>query len=168
MLITKRELLLNKKLSLSSKEEITNQDLDQVEGFISLKHCLVNVEVNYVDGMDLAICSLSVKGEMNIKSTRSLKPTTLKFKEEDTITYSFTHNPDLEDDSIIEVLNNEFDLHQEFVSLIITSIPIKIISKDEPESFSGDTWEVISEDQYEARKKTNSSPFDVLKDLDLD
>ena len=168
MIITKRELLANKSIKLSSKTQVKDEDLNQVEGFIKLNRCLVDLDASYIEGMDLAICKIKVKGEMEIRSTRSLIPVTLKFCEEDTITYTFTQNDELEDDSIIVVDNNEIDLHKEIVSLVITSIPIKIIGENEPESFEGDSWEVISEDEYEKRKKKVPSPFDVLSDLDFD
>ena len=168
MIISKRDLLQNKNLILTSKNQIKDEDLMQIEGFIKLNKCVVDINVNYVEGMDLAICNINVKGDMEIKSTRTLKPVNLKFNESDTITYAFTENPELEDDSIILVDNNEFDLHDEFVSLIVTSIPIKVVGEDEPEEFEGDSWEVISEDKYYERKATTSSPFDALKDLDLD
>jgi uncharacterized metal-binding protein YceD (DUF177 family) len=168
MIINKRDLLQNKSINLTSKTQVKDDDLKQIEGFIKLNKCVVEINVNYVEGMDLAICDITVKGDMEIKSTRTLKPVNLKFNESDTITYAFSENPDLEDDSIILVDNNEFDLHNEFVSLIVTSIPIKVVGEDEPEEFEGDTWEVISEDKYYQRKSKSSSPFDALKDLDLD
>ena len=168
MIITKRDLLANKSIKLTSKTQVSDDDLKQVEGFIKLNRCVVDLDASYIEGMDLAICKVKVKGEMEIKSTRSLIPVTLKFAEEDTITYSFSNNEEFEDDSIIIIDNNEIDLHDVFVSLVITSIPIKIIGEDEPESFEGDSWEVISEDEYEKRKKKSPSPFDVLNDLDLD
>ena len=168
MIITKRELLANKSIKLSSKTLVKDEDLKQVEGFIKLNRCVVDLDVSYIEGMDLAICKIKVKGEMEMRSTRSLIPVALKFNEEDTITYSFSANEEFEDDSIIIVDNGEIDLHKEIVSLVITSIPIKIIGKNEPENFEGDTWEVISEDEYEERKKKTPSPFDVLNDLELD
>ena len=140
----------------------------QIEGFINLEKLLVEVNVKFVDGMDLAIVNLKVSGEMIIQSTRTLKPIKYNFNDHDELTYSFSSNQELEDDSIIEVDNNEIDLHDEIVSLIITSLPIKIVGKDEPESFSEDNWEVISEDQYNSRSKIKSSPFDILNELDID
>ena len=53
--------------------------------------------------------------------------------------------------------------------MIISSIPLKIIAKDDKESISGDNWEVITEDEYLQRKKSeDNSPFALLKDLDLE
>ena len=168
MIITKRELLSNKSIKICSKNQVNDEDLKQVEGFIKLNHCVVELDASYIEGMDLAICKIKVKGEMEIRSTRTLIPVSLKFNEVDTITYSFTQNDDLEDDSIIIADNNEIDLHKEIVSLVITSIPIKIIGENEPELIEGDSWEVISEDEYEKRKKKTPSPFDVLNDLEFD
>lgn len=168
MIITKTELLQNRNIVLSSKNQIKDEDLIHIEGFIKLNKCIVDINVSYIEGMDLAICKINVKGDMEIQSTRTLKPVNLKFNESDTITYAFTSNPELEDDTIILVDNNQFDLRNEFISLIVTSIPIKVVGDDEPDEFKGDSWEVISEDKYYKRKNNSSSPFDVLKDLDLD
>ena len=170
MLITKRELIESKRIKISTDKEIISDDLKQIEGFISLKKVYVDVEVNYVDGMELALVKLHVKGGLVIKSTRSNKPVVVDFEDNDEITYSFINNEELEDDSIIEVKGDEFDLHDQIISLIVTALPIKIIGSDEPENFSGDSWEVISEDEYVKRKQNDvsSSPFSALLDLDLE
>lgn len=170
MLITKRELIDAKKIKISTDKEITNEDLKQIEGFISLKKIYVDVEASYIDGMDLAIVKLHVKGGLVIKSTRTNNPVVVDFEDNDEITYSFINNEELDDDSIIEVNGDEFDLHDQIISLIVTSLPIKIVGIDEPENFSGDSWEVISEDEYVKRKQNDvsSSPFSALLDLDLE
>ena len=167
MKITKNELIEKKEILISSYDEIDNSSLEQIEGFISIDKFLTKVKAKYIEGMDLAIVEIKIEAILNFKSTRTLKPTKLKLNEKEDLTYAFTHNTDLEDDSIIEVSDNEISLHDEIVSLVITSIPIKVIGKDDPESFSSDNWEVISEDQYNNRKKS-SSAFDVLKDLDVE
>ena len=167
MIISKNELLEKKEIELFSKDEIDDSSLKQIDGFISIDKFQTKVKAKYVEGMDLAIVELSIDALLNFKSTRTLKPTKLKLKEKENLTYSFTYNKDLEDESIININDNEIDLHDEIVSLVITSIPIKVIVEDDPESFSKDNWEVISEDQYNNRKKT-SSAFDALKDLDVD
>ena len=52
---------------------------------------------------------------------------------------------------------------------MITSIPLKIIGKDDPESLKGDNLEVISEDEYYKKKKEEVDPrFAKLLDFDLE
>lgn len=170
MLITKEELVASKELNITSNDEVTDNDLSHLDSFIKINSMQVNVNAKYVPGMDLAVVSFKVKGSLKLKSTRSLVPVDVDINDQDQLTYLFSKHEDLEeDDSIIEAKDQKIELHNEIVSLIITSIPIKIISKDEPESFSGDTWEVISEDQYQQRKEETTDPrFDALKDFDVD
>ncbi len=169
MLITKEELVTNRELNISSNDEITNNDLCHLDNFIKINSMQVNINVKYVPGMDLAVVSFKVKGSLKLRSTRSLVPVDVEIDDHDQLTYLFSKNDNLEDESIIEVKDQKIQLHDEIVSLIITSIPIKIIAKDEPESFSGDSWEVISEDQYQQRKdETIDSRFNVLNDFDVE
>ena len=60
-------------------------------------------------------------------------------------------------------------MYPEILSTLITSIPLKIIGKDEPETIKGDGWEVISEDEYYKKKKETVDPrLEKLLDFDLD
>ena len=107
----------------------------------------INAEVSTNLVSDLIMVSIALKGEMILRSTRSLKPV--------------NHEIDLEDD--------ELDLDKTIYSLIISSIPLKVIASDDKESYSGENWEVITEDEYNKRKNSEeNSPFASLKDLDLD
>ena len=65
---------------------------------------------------------------------------------------------------------DSLNMDEIFYSMLISSIPLKVISEEDEEIIKGDDWEVITEEEYEKRKKNgdNLSPFDVLKDLDLD
>ena len=60
-------------------------------------------------------------------------------------------------------------MYEEILSTLITSIPLKIIGKDDPESLKGDNWEVISEDEYYKKKKEEVDPrFAKLLEMDFD
>ena len=81
---------------------------------------------------------------------------------------SFEEN-DYGDEDIIQIEEDHFDLYPEILSTIITSIPLKIIGKDDPESLQGDHWEVISEDEYYKKKKEAVDPrFAKLLEMDFD
>lgn len=168
MLIKKNDLLANKELNISSTSEIENKDLEQISGFINLNSLEVKVNAKYVPGMDLAVVRFEIKGNLKIQSTRSLIPVDIDISDSDELTYTFSDYKELEDDSIIKIQDGKIELHDQIVSLIVTSIPIKIIAKDEPESFGNDKWEVISEDQYQKRKEESIDPrLAKLKDLDI-
>ena len=112
--------------------------------------------------------SIALKGEMVLRSTRSLKPVNHEIDLEDEIVY--TYNKDLVDNEQVFLLeDDELDLDKTIYSLIISSIPLKVIASDDKESYSGENWEVITEDEYNKRKNSEeNSPFASLKDLDLD
>ena len=91
----------------------------------------------------------------------------IDFANQDALTYAFSETPDPDDDTILAVNGDSIDLHDPLVSLVVSSLPIKIVGEDEPENFSGDQWEVISEDEYRKRSRENEeSPFRILSDFD--
>lgn len=169
MFITKKELEEKSYLTFSSDDEIKTEDLNLIEGFVSLKKVHCEASIRYGEGLDVALVTLKAEGTLVLKSTRTLKPVDYNFKEEDELTFSFSDDEELTDEDIIKLEEDEFDLHEYLVSLIVSSIPYKVVGKDEPESIKGDTWEVISEDEYSKRKENDIDPrFAALADLDLD
>ena len=110
-------------------------------------------EADYIS--ELALIKIHVKGKMILRSTRTLKPVDYYFSEREELTCSFYQDEDLNDENIIFVEDDKIDIDEEVISLIITSIPIKIIGKDEPEHFEGDGYEVMSEDEYYQKDKEN-------------
>ncbi|MEI3536113.1 MAG: YceD family protein [Bacilli bacterium] len=127
----------------------------------------INAEVSTNLVSDLIMVSIALKGEMILRSTRSLKPVNHEIDLEDEIVY--TYNKDLVDNEQVFLLeDDELDLDKTIYSLIISSIPLKVIASDDKESYSGENWEVITEDEYNKRKNSEeNSPFASLKDLDL-
>ncbi len=127
----------------------------------------INAEVSTNLVSDLIMVSIVLKGEMVLRSTRSLKPVNYEIDLDDEIVY--TYNKDLVDNEQVFLLDDELDLDKTIYSMIISSIPLKVIANDDKESYSGDNWEVITEDEYNKRKNSEeNSPFASLKDLDLD
>lgn len=127
----------------------------------------INAEVSTNLVSDLIMVSIALKGEMVLRSTRSLKPVNYEIDLDDEIVY--TYNKDLVDNEQVFLLDDdELDLDKTIYSMIISSIPLKVIANDDKESYSGDNWEVITEDEYNKRKNSEeNSPFASLKDLDL-
>lgn len=128
----------------------------------------INAEVSTNLVSDLIMVSIVLKGEMVLRSTRSLKPVNYEIDLDDEIVY--TYNKDLVDNEQVFLLDDdELDLDKTIYSMIISSIPLKVIANDDKESYSGDNWEVITEDEYNKRKNSEENfPFASLKDLDLD
>jgi len=78
----------------------------------------------------------------------------------------FTNDEKYCDDEIIFVDNDELNLDEIVYSLIITTLPIRLVKKGE-KAPSGEHFRVLSEDEYLKEKSSQGNPFDKLKDLDL-
>ncbi len=113
------------------------------------------------------IVKLKLQGELILVSSHSLKDVPYTIDDEETLT--FTLDKENEDDDVIYIEDNYLDLNPYFFALLNANIPFKVLGNDEEESIDGDSWELISEDEYYARKekedKTNPL-FDALKDFD--
>lgn len=120
--------------------------------------CIVNAIHPYL------IVKIALKGELVLYSSRSLKDVPFSIDEEEDFTFLLEDiDEELKDDDL-EVLNgNELDLTPYLFMLFDSSIPFKIVLDDEEESLSGDSWELISEDEYNKRKESSNNAF---KDLE--
>lgn len=166
MKITRQELFSKGKKLFEEEVIFTSEEVKDVPSIISLEPLKAKVSVENIT--DVTIVKISLKGKLVLRSTRSLKPVDFFLKANDEIIY--TLNKELVDDDTVYYFNeDELDLRPFYYSLLVTSIPIKIIGKDD-EFVSGDDWEVISEEEYYRRKQNDveSSPFSALLDLDLD
>ena len=153
MIIEKSELINYKHIEKSYDFTLDEEDIKNVKDIISFEYAKVKVEADYIS--ELALIKIHVKGKMILRSTRTLKPVDYYFSEREELTCSFYQDEDLNDENIIFVEDEKIDIDEEVISLIITSIPIKIIGKDEPEHFEGDGYEVMSEDEYYQKDKEN-------------
>ena len=153
MIIEKSELINYKHIEKSYDFTLDEEDVKNVKDIISFEYAKVKVEADYIS--ELALIKIHVKGKMILRSTRTLKPVDYYFSEREELTYSFYQDEDLNDENIIFVEDDKIDIDEEVISLIITSITIKIIGKDEPEHFERDGYEVMSEDEYYQKDKEN-------------
>lgn len=168
------ELVLNRYYLESKKIIHFDQDVILKEEDIALERDIISVEnvhfkgkAQYVSG--LIILNIEVNAKLVLRSTRTLKPVPYEINEKEELTLTYTKDDILEDSDIILVEGEDFDLYQEILSLIITSIPMKIIAKDDPSYLKGDGWELISEDDYNKKKSENIDPrMEKLLDFDLE
>lgn len=112
------------------------------------------------------IVKLKLQGELVLVSSRSLKDVPYNIDDEETLT--FTLDKENENDDVIYIEENYLDLNPYFLALLNANIPFKVLAKDEEESINGDSWELISEDEYYARKEQEDKEnplFDALKDF---
>lgn len=125
-----------------------------------------NIDISKVSG--IYICKLSFRADLDVVSSLSLKvfPKTICVNE----TLYFTEN-ELDASEDVYLLDTDFiDVDNLVYSLSVTSLPIKLHADDEV-LMSGEGYRVISEEDLENEKNSEvdegSSPFDVLKDIDL-
>ncbi len=140
-------------------DESLLKSIDLLKEIKSLSaRCTVNAIHPYL------IVKIALKGELVLYSSRSLKDVPFSIDEEEDFTFLLEDiDEELKDDDL-EVLNgNELDLTPYLFMLFDSSIPFKIVLDDEEESLSGDSWELISEDEYNKRKESSNNAF---KDLE--
>lgn len=166
MKITRQELFSKGKKIYEEEVIFTEEELSNSSSIISSSPLKAKVSVENIT--DVTIVKISLKGQLVLRSTRSLKPVDFYLNGTDEIIY--TLNKELVDDDTVYLFSDdELDLRPFYYSLLITSIPIQIIGKDD-DFVSGEDWEVISEEEYYRRKQNDvsDSPFASLLDLDLD
>ncbi len=169
LVLKKKDIYSLKNFTLHEEVILKKEDIASCKDILEVKNVNVEVNVNLVSS--LVLVNLKVNANLVLASTRTLKPVDFSLNDEDNLTLAFESNDFNEDDSedIIKVNEDHYDLYNDVVSLIISSIPLKIIGKDDPEKITGDNWEVISEDEYNEKKKNEVNPaFSSLLDFDLE
>ncbi len=166
MVIYRNDIKAKKAIRYDQDVEINIEDIEMNPDILEVKKVHIYLEAKEV--VDLVIVEYKIDADLILRSTRTLKPVPYQVNEEVTLTLSFEEN-DYEDEDIIQVEQDYFDMYPEILSTLITSIPLKIIGKDDPDSLKGDNWEVISEDEYYKKKKEEVDPrFAKLLDFDLE
>ena len=166
MIIYRNDVKAKKAIRFDQDIEINIKDIESYPDIIKVNKVHVILEAKEV--VDLVVVEYKINADLILRSTRTLKPVPYTIQEEVALTLSFEEN-DYEDEDIIQVDDDQFDMYPEILSTLITSIPLKIIGKDDPETLKGDNWEVISEDEYYKKKKEEVDPrFAKLLDFDLE
>lgn len=163
--LNRRELEQAKHISYNQDIILDQADIDNERDIISVEKVHLSGNAQYIS--NLVILTLKVDANLTLRSTRSLKPVPYVISEEESLTLTYAKDDILEDSDVILVEGEDFDLYQEVLSMIITSIPMKIIGENEPTSLSGEGWELISEDDYNNRKSNEIDPR-MAKLLDFD
>lgn len=166
MIIYRREIQAKKAIQYNEDIQINIEDIKSNPDIIEVKKLHIDLIAKEV--VDLVLVEYRLKGNLILRSSRTLKPVPYKLDEKVTITLCFEEN-DYQDEDIIQVKEDEYDLYDEILSTLITAIPLKIIGKDDPEYIKGDSWEVISEDEYYKKKNQTVDPrLEKFLDIDLD
>ena len=75
-----------------------------------------------------------------------------------------------DDEFIFYEESNIFDFEPYLISLVVSSVPNKLVKKGATLPNNGDGYRFLSEEEYEKeqKEKKKSSPFDILDDIELD
>ena len=166
MILTRQDLLSSGLQQYHEEVIFKEEDFKSNPLIISVDELHAYVESNYVSSLNMI--KIRLEGELTLHSTRSLKPVKYELEIEDDMILAFQEDNDLIDENIILFKEDELNLTPIFYSMLIASIPLKVLADDEEELISGDKWEVITEDAYNSRKKEEDNPFASLADIDFD
>lgn len=160
MKINFNEIFENRTLDLDLDLNKLNKEYqsDTIKSFNNIKG---TINLNKVD--NILIFKIKFVTNLTLISSYSLKEFNKDIKVED-ILY-FTNDKNLASEETI-LIDDEIDLYNIIFSLALTSIPLKIHSDDEKE-IKGEGYRVIKEEDLKDENEVTSSPFDILKDLDL-
>ena len=167
MILFRNEIRDKKEVYINENVEVSLDDVNGCEDIISINDIYASLEAKYVSG--IVMCKLNVSGDLVLRSTRSFKPVNYHIDDTNDYMLAFEKSDFKLDDDIIEVDSDQFDFREDIISMIITNIPLKIIGEDDPDHLEGNNWEVISEDEYNKRKKENIDPrLEAFANIDLD
>lgn len=124
----------------------------------------------YVDRYDeVCVVRFKITANLVVLSSLTNEPFNYKFKLDDVLCYTRQESYAAIEKDIILTPENYIDLEETIYSLIITSLPTRLVKKSETYP-QGENYRVMSEEEYLESKKAeeNGSPFDVLKDLEFD
>lgn len=160
MKINFNEVIENRTLDLDLDLNKLNKEYqsDTIKSFNNIKGI---INLNKVD--NILIFKIKFVTNLTLISSYSLKEFSKDIKVEDTL--YFTNDKNLASEETI-LIDDEIDLYNIIFSLALTSIPFKIHADDEKE-IKGEGYRVIKEEDLKDENEVTSSPFDILKDLDL-
>ena len=160
MKINFNEVIENRTLDLDLDLNKLNKEYqsDTIKSFNNIKG---TINLNKVD--NILIFKIKFATNLTLISSYSLKEFSKDIKVEDTL--YFTNDKNLASEETI-LIDDEIDLYNIIFSLALTSIPLKIHADDEKE-IKEEGYRVIKEEDLRAENEVTSSPFDILKDLDL-
>jgi len=108
-----------------------------------------------------------IKGKAILICSRSLEDMDYSINIKDEI--DFTSEEDFASEDVIYEPKMKIDLDPYLFGSVIAEIPNNPIKKGAKMPKSGSNYEFLTEDEYNKRKEEEkTSPFDCLKDLDLD
>lgn len=134
-----------------------------------------------IDGKKKFYVDLTLDIELTMPSSRSLEPVKLQLHIPFNEVYlapdvKITDLEDTDEEEVFTLEKDILDLQKPIEDTILATIPMKILTEEEESATdlpTGQDWQLVLEDDVETRSQDNgsaeskSSPFDILKDLEL-
>lgn len=134
-----------------------------------------------IDGKKKFYVDLTLDIELTMPSSRSLEPVKLQLHIPFNEVYlapdvKITDLEDTDGEEVFTLEKDILDLQKPIEDTILATIPMKILTEEEESATdlpTGQDWQLVLEDDVETRSQDNgsaeskSSPFDILKDLEL-
>lgn len=151
-----------KELSL---EEVISYPKEQIKDIYTLLDMGdVNTKVHALYEGDYVHLDIEIITNLVLECAYTLEPVDYPMHLYESVDLCFQKCED-EDEDIIYVDGDYFDLNQLVLSLIITEIPLKVVKEGATLPKNGKDYEVITEEEYERRQKDKgNSQFDSLLD----
>lgn len=134
-----------------------------------------------IDGKKKFYVDLTLDIKLTMPSSRSLEPVKLQLYIPFNEVYlapdvKITDLEDTDEEEVFTLEKDILDLQKPIEDTILATIPMKILTEEEESATdlpTGQDWQLVLEDDVETRSQDNgsaeskSSPFDILKDLEL-
>lgn len=157
-----------KSVTFDDDVKFSSSDFDQYH-IRKIKSCHVKATINKYE--DFFIVDLLISGEAIVPCAYTLEDVDYPFNIEDSLTFSNENNGHfLKEDDVYQINNNFIEPDDIIHSLLVSSIPLKVIKKGAKLPEGGDGYRVIDEDTRNKEKEENkklNSPFAKLDNLDL-
>lgn len=144
--------------------EIYNE-LNHTKNIVSFNSVGGKILVERVE--EVCVIRFKIVANLTVLSSVSNEPFSYKEKIDEVLCYTSRKSYATADYIILEE-KDYIEIEEVVYSLLVANLPIKLHKRFEtyPE---GENYKVLSEDEYLAQKdEDEGSPFDALKDLDLD
>lgn len=161
MQINPYNFLDNKDYHLEDDIDFSNADLSAINNLEKINSCHVDVDINNYE--DILVLSFMIKTNLTLLSSYSSKEFDKDFVFNETI--DFSYNKEDEDSSFV-ITDSNLILDKYIFDIIITNIPSKVAMKGEKLPNSGESFRVISEEEYlKEKEKQKDDRWSKLDDI---
>lgn len=157
MILNRLTLPIGKTVSFDEDMDFSSYRGDQYH-VRSISSCHLKLNVTNYD--ELIVLDFDIKGEVKTTCAYTLEEIPYFYKVKEVVELSGN------DEDEFEIKGENIDIDEIVLTLIVASVPMKVVKKGATLPKGGDGYRVLSEE--DALKEKKSSPFDVLDNLEVD